>query len=225
MGYSSAEVRRFLLESFSDEEIEVFCFDHFPDARQELSASMSKGEKVAHMLEYIQQRGLIRKLFTALQIERPDQFNTRFGDTLPENLEQLFMTVEQGESPARSLQTYAAYTERVENMHSQAIRSRRRNMIIVAALGLSVAAFSQVPYGLPVLQTLRTALVIAGFFVCSLSAFQWIDVNRHQRKVELCENARLMLVTIGEAYQSGDVSAGSRLEQILQQVMGKISEG
>jgi hypothetical protein len=33
-----------------------------------------------------------------------------------------------------------------------------------------------------------------------------------------------MLVTIGEAYQSGDVSAGSRLEQILQQVMGKISE-
>jgi hypothetical protein len=225
MGFTSSEVRKFLLDSFSDEEIESFCFDHFPEAQHEFSTGMPQGEKVSRLLEHVQRRGLIRYLFVALQKERPDQSYALFGSAIPDNVDQLFMAVEPTQDPGRTLSTYTTYTEQMERLHARHVRSSLTIAIPVVGFGLLVAVISQLSLGYPILQNNRMALSIAGFFVSSLSVIQFVEVVQHKQKVDLCENARLVLTNIRQAYQSGDVSGGTQLEQLLQQLMGKIAIG
>ena len=217
MGYSSSEVRRFLLEAFSDEEIGAFSFDYFTEAQHEFASGMSQGEKVQRLLDYCQMRNLVRLLFIALQKERPEQFKTLIGTSLPENLEQLFLAGEEGGLSLASLRTYADFTEKAEARHVKAIHTRQRYAIAIIVVGLLVAGSAALPIGV------KPSVGVFGAFVCFLSVVPGIEILYRKYKVELCDNAQEMLDILKLAYQAGDVSGSTQMEQNIQLLLRKIA--
>ncbi len=77
------QLRRFLVESFSDDELEDFCFDYLPSASQVFSPQMSVGAKARELIEFAVRRGLREHLIVSLSKTRPEQFATRFERITP----------------------------------------------------------------------------------------------------------------------------------------------
>jgi WD40 repeat protein len=75
---STAEIRQFLMEAFSDEELNAFCFDYFADVYNGFTAGQTKGQRVQALIEYCQRRGLFPNLAAALQRARPEQYTQYF---------------------------------------------------------------------------------------------------------------------------------------------------
>jgi formylglycine-generating enzyme required for sulfatase activity len=75
---NTADVRQFLTDYFSDEELTTLCFDFFPEVHNSFASGMSKGQKVQLLLEYVQRRGQQSRLLGVLQQQRPDQYARRF---------------------------------------------------------------------------------------------------------------------------------------------------
>lgn len=75
---SSAEIRQFLFEFFSDDELTSLCFDYFPQVYDDFAASMTKQHKTRMLLEYCQHRELVPNLIGALQRARPEVYAERF---------------------------------------------------------------------------------------------------------------------------------------------------
>jgi iron(II)-dependent oxidoreductase len=71
------------MQSFSDEDIDTFCFDYFRLVHDDFSDAMSKGRKIQLLLEYGQQHGMFVDILVALQRERPDQFAVWFPNFQP----------------------------------------------------------------------------------------------------------------------------------------------
>ena len=69
-----ADIRRFLRDYFSDEELETLCFDYFAGVYGDFTASMSKTRKILHLLDYCQGHELSPNLLVAIQRERPEQY-------------------------------------------------------------------------------------------------------------------------------------------------------
>lgn len=67
-------VRRFILESFDDEGLEVFCFDYFPDALKAFSSGMSFSKKTMVLVRWCEDHGRFDDLIEALKTERPATF-------------------------------------------------------------------------------------------------------------------------------------------------------
>lgn len=67
-----ADLRRFLMEFFDDEEIEAFCFDYFREVGQNFTLGMTKNRKVLLLLGYCERRGRMADLTAALARERPE---------------------------------------------------------------------------------------------------------------------------------------------------------
>jgi Effector-associated domain 7 len=80
MSYSTADIRKFLIDVFSDEDLEIFCFDHFPEVANDFGTGMGKAEKVQRLIEYCQRRELIPTLLAALQAARPEQYQQHLGE-------------------------------------------------------------------------------------------------------------------------------------------------
>jgi hypothetical protein len=72
-------LRQFLTDTFSDEEISTFCFDHFPEVYSSFATGMTKGRKIQLLLEYCQTRDVIKRLIAALYDARPEQYSRRFS--------------------------------------------------------------------------------------------------------------------------------------------------
>ena len=45
---TNADLRQFILNFFSDEELDTLCFDYFPEVRQDFTIGMIKNSKVMH---------------------------------------------------------------------------------------------------------------------------------------------------------------------------------
>lgn len=78
MGLSNTELRKFIIESFSDEELDIFCFDHFPEVFGENEGALGRSRKAINLIRYCQHRGRQHDLETALARERPGPWNERF---------------------------------------------------------------------------------------------------------------------------------------------------
>ena len=63
--YDTADIRKFITDCFSDEELTTFCFDYFRDAYEEFAAGMSKTEKVQRLIEGCVRREALPNLLTA----------------------------------------------------------------------------------------------------------------------------------------------------------------
>jgi len=80
---STADLRRFLVEAFSDEELKALCFDYFRDVYDAFSTGMSKTQMIHIMIERCDRRDALASLEAALRAERSDQYEKRFGAPAP----------------------------------------------------------------------------------------------------------------------------------------------
>lgn len=92
---TAADMRRFIMDVFNDEELTTFCFDYFPEVQDNFAAGMTKGDKALRLLDYCQRRERLPDLSTYLKAARPAQFATRLGAAA-------------GALPGAALQTAAA---------------------------------------------------------------------------------------------------------------------
>lgn len=76
---TTAELRRFLTEAFSDEELKTLCFDYFRDVYDDFAAGMTKGQMIQLLIERCDRRGALASLEAALRGDRSDQYAARFG--------------------------------------------------------------------------------------------------------------------------------------------------
>ncbi|HMT19863.1 MAG TPA: helix-hairpin-helix domain-containing protein [Promineifilum sp.] len=74
MSASLAAIRRFLIETFDDEELADFCFDHFPEVYKDFTESMTFGRKVRLLVDYCRRRERAPELLALLKQSRPDSF-------------------------------------------------------------------------------------------------------------------------------------------------------
>lgn len=71
---TTANLRRFLTDAYSDEEITTLCFDHFRPVYENFGSGMSKGQKIQNLLEHSERHNQWQALVDALQRERERQF-------------------------------------------------------------------------------------------------------------------------------------------------------
>ena len=76
--YPIAELRSFIASTFNDEEIDVLCFDNFPDLYDNLPITFTKNQKVMRLLGYCRDRELIPRLLIILESLRGPQFRNKF---------------------------------------------------------------------------------------------------------------------------------------------------
>lgn len=75
-----SELRQFLVEYFSREEMEVFCADYFRDVYFDFEgSSMSKTQWAHKLVDYCRRRSLMPQLRAAMQKERRESFTQRFA--------------------------------------------------------------------------------------------------------------------------------------------------
>ena len=73
------ELRKFMAETFSDEEIDVFCFDYFPEVYDNFASSHTKVQKILVLLTYCTNRDQLVILAEMLRKERTNQFSQKFS--------------------------------------------------------------------------------------------------------------------------------------------------
>ena len=76
---TTADIRRFIMDIFSDEELTTFCFDYFPEVQNNFTSGMTKGDKTLKLLDYCQRRERLPDLLKCLRAARPEQFDARLG--------------------------------------------------------------------------------------------------------------------------------------------------
>ena len=81
----TADLRRFLTEFFSDEELRhLLCFDYFRDVyTRRFAMGMAKGQNELLLLERCVRREALLESLAALTAERPAQYEARFGALPP----------------------------------------------------------------------------------------------------------------------------------------------
>ena len=83
MTYTTADVRRFLVDTFNDEELKILCFDYFRDVSDEFTTGMTRGQMIQLLIERCVRREALASLHAALRAERAEQYGKRFGATEP----------------------------------------------------------------------------------------------------------------------------------------------
>jgi competence ComEA-like helix-hairpin-helix protein len=74
-----ADIRRFLIDSFSDEELKELCFDHFMEVYQNFTAGESKRSRALQLITYCRNHGTVPELMSVLRQLRPEPFEQLFG--------------------------------------------------------------------------------------------------------------------------------------------------
>jgi hypothetical protein len=69
---NEAELRHFITQYFSDNELEELCFDYFPALLNEFTARMSKSHKPIALIGYCERHGRMGHLLSALSKLRPE---------------------------------------------------------------------------------------------------------------------------------------------------------
>ena len=88
MTYETVQIRQFLKDAFSDEDLTTLCFDHFRDVYESFSAGMTKTQKIQLLIEHCQRRGTMTDLIAVLAQTRPAQFQQFFGGATPQQVAQ-----------------------------------------------------------------------------------------------------------------------------------------
>ncbi len=78
MDYNTADIRQFLIEAFSDEELMTLCSDHYHDVYNTFASGMTKTYKIQLLIEHCQHREIIHDLLKTMYRARPEQYVRRF---------------------------------------------------------------------------------------------------------------------------------------------------
>ena len=84
MATTTADIRQYLTNAYSDEELTTLCFDYFRDVYDSFAAGMTKTQKIQLLLDHCQRREVMPDLRTDLERDRPDQYRKRFGQAAAE---------------------------------------------------------------------------------------------------------------------------------------------
>ena len=76
------ELRKFIVQFFSDDDLETLCFDYFPDARSEFGGGMSMERKVIVLIGHCERRDRLTDLHAALMRERAEAWNRAFASSV-----------------------------------------------------------------------------------------------------------------------------------------------
>jgi len=74
-----ADIRRFLADHYSADELDGLCFDHFPEVYRDFTREMTATRKGLMLLDYCQNRDRLPVLLALLERERPEPFRRVFG--------------------------------------------------------------------------------------------------------------------------------------------------
>ena len=80
---TTADIRRFLVNTFGDEDLKTLCFDYFRDVYDDFTTGMTKGQMIQLLIERCVRRDALANLEAALRAERPDQYVKQFGAPTP----------------------------------------------------------------------------------------------------------------------------------------------
>ncbi len=105
MTHTTAEIRRFLVDIFNDEELKILCFDYFRDISDEFTTGMTRGQMIQLLIERCVRREALANLEAALRAERPEQYGKRFGVPAPAAI--LAETVRTGRDPRQVFISHA----------------------------------------------------------------------------------------------------------------------
>jgi len=78
---TNLQLRKFIVQFFSDEGLETLCFDYFPEATNEFGSGMSKNRKVIVLISHCEHRSRLADLHAAVARERPEAWNRQFAAT------------------------------------------------------------------------------------------------------------------------------------------------
>lgn len=79
MSPTNPQLRQFINQFFSDEELETLCFDYFPEASNDFGGGMSKNRKVIVLIGHCERRGRLEDLRAAVARERAEAWNRQFA--------------------------------------------------------------------------------------------------------------------------------------------------
>ncbi|HMT20619.1 MAG TPA: SUMF1/EgtB/PvdO family nonheme iron enzyme [Promineifilum sp.] len=79
---TNPELRKFIVQFFSDEGLETLCFDYFPEAANEFGSGMSKNRKVIVLISHCERRDRLADLHAALMRERAEAWNRAFASSV-----------------------------------------------------------------------------------------------------------------------------------------------
>ena len=79
MPASLADIRRFLIDTFDDEELSDFCFDHFQEVYSDFTSGMTLGRKARQLVDYCRRRERVPELLAHLAQARPEPFRRAFN--------------------------------------------------------------------------------------------------------------------------------------------------
>ena len=74
-----ADLRRFLTEHFSDQELTELCFDHFPEVYRNFGSGETLNARALALVGYCQRRDRLPELLAVLERERPEPFRRVLG--------------------------------------------------------------------------------------------------------------------------------------------------
>jgi formylglycine-generating enzyme required for sulfatase activity len=80
---STADLRRFFVDTFDAEELKVLCFDYFRDVYDDFTTGMTKTQMIYLLIERCVRRDALANLEATLAAERPEQYEKRFGPPAP----------------------------------------------------------------------------------------------------------------------------------------------
>ena len=71
----TADIRRFMVSTFSDEDLKTLCFDYFRDVYDDFTTGMTKGQMIQLLIERCVRRDALVNLEAALRAERQAQYD------------------------------------------------------------------------------------------------------------------------------------------------------
>jgi formylglycine-generating enzyme required for sulfatase activity len=76
MSYNLTAIRQLVAAAFSDDDLRVFCFDHFPAVYQDFTAGQTQGQRVLLLVDFATRHGQLDTLLDAIEKANPYQFDT-----------------------------------------------------------------------------------------------------------------------------------------------------
>jgi Effector-associated domain 7 len=225
MGPTPADIRKLLMDAFSDEEIQTLCFDHFPQVLDEFSAGMSKSDKVLRLLIHCRHYDLASQLLSAIHDVRPSQYAKAFGGISPDQLQSIFAGTGTSGGNFISLANDKAKVEELIVTEQEWMRFYLvfAAALVVVGLGIATAPVSSV---LKLDDALRPGVVLVGGFVTALGVFQFKEILSRKQRARMFESCRLQLAdALGRPTRDMDAETCGRIHDIVWQATKKIIVG
>jgi formylglycine-generating enzyme required for sulfatase activity len=86
MSCNFTAIRQLVAAAFSDDDLRVFCFDHFPAVYQDFAAGQTQGQRVLLLVDFATRHGQLDLLLAAIEKANPYQYS-KFQAEVPAGLE------------------------------------------------------------------------------------------------------------------------------------------